>query len=218
MAKIDLGNSFGNFFLKDIQRAYQFVVDFRGLNGGGIDEFRLDFHTKGKHNIEIARTLKKSHVKNVVLPQYQFESQGLDMGPYVKSFPVLQRVPLDLKIEMVEDEEHTIGFFIQYLQNQVMNEYGVYRPTNLLPTDEKLPTAKEKLQIAVTIVGYDGEKIATYTYYNCYIQSASEATYDYTSNDAITHNISFKTDYYGVKYYPKPRNPQAGRTSFDSPT
>jgi hypothetical protein len=211
MSKIKVGNSFGNFFQKDIQRAYQFVVDFRGLNGGAIDQFRLDFHTKGKHDIEITRTLQKSHVKNVVLPQYQFESQGLDMGPYVKSFPILQRVPLDLKIEMVEDEEHTIGFFIQYLQNQVMNEYGVYRPI-------KSNKPKEKLQIAVTIFGYDGEEIATYTYYNCYIQSASEATYDYTSNEAISHNISFKTDYYGVRYYPKPRNPQAGRTSFDSPT
>lgn len=188
MASINLSNSFGNFFKKDIQRAYQFVVDFGGLNVG-IDKFKLDFHT-----IQIERTLTDSHVKNVVLPQYQFESQGLDMGPYVKSFAVLQRVPLDLKIEMVEDEEHTIGFFIQYLQNKVMDEYGVYRP---LRTHERT----KKLQIAVTLVGYDGEKIATYTYYNCYIQSASEATYDYTSNDAITHNISFKTDYYGVRYY-----------------
>ena len=152
------------------------------------DNFKLDFH-----DIGIVRTLTDSHVKNVVLPQYQFESQGLDMGPYVKSFAILQRTPLDLKIEMVEDEEHTIGFFIQYLQNRIMNEYGVYRP---IKTNDR----PNSLTIAITLVGYDGKKIATYTYYNCYIQSASEATYDYTSNDAITHNISFKTDYYGVKY------------------
>jgi len=194
MAKIKLGNSYSNFLRKkEIQRAYNFVVDFHNLNGG-IDTFKIPDHNAKDNHIDIHRTLMKSHVKNVVLPQYQFESEGQELGPTVRTFPKLSRKPLDLKIEMVEDDEHTIGYFIQYLQNSIMNEFGVYRPVYY-------SKGRKSLKIVVTIFKVDGEKVAEYSYYNCYLQTVSEATYDYSSNEAITHNISFNTDYYSVKYY-----------------
>ena len=198
MAKVDLGSSYSNFLKsKEIQRAYNFVVDFHNLNGG-IDKFHIPDHEKAPHRIDKHRTLLKSHVKNIVLPQYQFESEGQELGPSVRSFPKFTKKPLDLKIEMVEDDEHTIGYFIQYLQNSIMNEYGVYRPA-------EFNFSKERLKIVTTIFGMNGDKVAEYSYYNCYLQSVSEATYDYASNDAITHNISFNTDYYSVTYFEKDR-------------
>ena len=87
-------------------------------------------------------------------------------------------------------------------------------PANFFPHDtpdefvvyEIIPSGTPAQEFADAVISNLGQlpsqlKVVDYSYYNCYLQTVSETTYDYTSNDAITHNISFKTDYYGVKYY-----------------
>lgn len=190
MANVKLGSSYKNFMsTKGIQRAYNFVVNFHNLSGG-IDKFKISHHK----DILTEKTLRASHIKNVTVPTYQFKSEGQDFGPFLRAVPVLDRQPLNITIEMEEDDQHTIGYFIQYLQNEMMNEFGVYRPVYY-------DASRLKLKIVIEIFRADGTKVVDYSYYNCFLQTVSESTYDYTANTAVSNTLTFISDFYSTKYY-----------------
>ena len=196
MANIDISQAYRKSFKHEIQRSYNFLVTFL-FNGKPddprklVDEFEIE-----NHNTGIRRKIEPHHVLSVTLPQFTFSRQVLKMGSFVKKTPVIDEGSLDLRIrmQMIEDERHTIGYFVQYLQNKNLNEYGVYRGNNL---NDKY----KEMDILVQIYKNDGEPVADYHYYDCFLLDATEPTYSYDSNEAIKYDLNFAADYYGVRYF-----------------
>jgi len=190
MARINLKDAYGKSFRKEIQRSYNFLVTFLNMDDHLVDEFEID-----AHGTRIVRKLESHHVKSIVLPQYKFDVESQDMGTYIRSTPVLElKQPLQLRMELVEDDRHTVGYFIQYLQNKIVNEYGIYR-------GDFYNSERTKLKILVEIFRADGTRVVDYNYYNCFFLDATDPTYDYGGNEAITHSLTLATEFYSTKYY-----------------
>lgn len=211
MARININDTYGKAFKMEIQRSFNFLVDFNFPQDSGTNVMRIKTgDNKFSNFVLIERKIERHHVKNVTLPEYNFAQENQSVGIFKRSTPIYnQDKSLDLKLEMVEDDRHTIGFMIQYLQSLIIDEFGVYKATYYNNNASAKKIAEDKgnkptsLEVRVSILSNTGDMIAKYTYYNCYFQSASESTYDYGENGLITRTITLGTDYYSVEYFDK---------------
>ena len=213
MARINLKDAYAKSFRKEIQRAYNFLVTFYTNDKEKVDEFEIDLH-----DTSIVRKIDSEYVKSITLPQYKFDVEVQEMGSFLRSTPKLESssLPLRLRMELIEDDKHTIGYFVQYLQNKIINEFGIYR-------GDYYNAERTKLQILVEIFKPNGTKVVDYKYYNCFLLDATEPTFDYNSNEAISYTLNLACDFYSTRYYergpdiPKPVKSPVQRGPFGPP-
>jgi len=182
---------------KTIQRAYQFDVDFLVHTNQmqSYTRYRIDNNPFLKQFLEWG-AIPDHMVKNVILPQHNFKKEIQKVGIFPRTFPVFDDDGLELRIELEEDENHTVGYFIQFLRELIMDQNGIY--TN--------PEKAKVLQIDVNIHKNSGNAVnpalsnmvATYTFENCYFLNATEPNYSYSANEAVSQVITFGCDNYSL--------------------
>ena len=125
--------------------------------------------------------VKPWHVKSVTLPHPATKVEVQRFGTFVRRHPMFDFESQILKIDFMEDANHTIGKFIMWCNKRRMNADGYY-----FPLEESAP-----LFILVNILSEDGSPNVTYAFSYCNLLNASEATYAYDGADAISHSLDF---------------------------
>ena len=182
-----------DFLKKDsIQRSYQFLVDFNMSSVDGTDVLDVGrnsllyiFGSTGN-----SLPIKEYHIQNVVLPQYNFKKETQKFGIFNRSMPIYDNEGVELKIDLKEDEDHTISKFITYLQKRIINEDGTYNP----------PIKSLINSIEVTVLDNAGNKSAIYRFKECFFTNATEPNYAYENNAYINYVVTFTANYYTVEY------------------
>jgi hypothetical protein len=134
--------------------------------------------------------LEHWHVLSVKLPSYDFKKEAQKYGPLPRSFAVLDYDGLELSINFEEDENGTIGNFINILQRRIIDRDGLYSAP-----------AKMKLdKIIVQIEDHHGKPTAIYTFSNCFYLKSNEVNYAYDGNESVKYDVIFNADYYNVVF------------------
>lgn len=196
MAKLNSGSKLVESFFSDsrsIQRTYNFMIDFPDSNNdSGNLKHRLSVlsESAGFSNFSPRTYLSNYHVKKVNVDQYAFKKEMQQIGVFPKTIPVLDHKGFELEIELEEDARGTIGFFIQWLQARILDEFGLY-------TD---PNTARLGPVNINITDETSDLIATYSFMDCYFLKASKPEYNYRNNNTITYTITFGSDYYELVY------------------
>ena len=163
-----------NFFIrKTIQKAYNFMV-------------RFDLGSVSNFNGE----LFEHHAVAVEIPNYDFKKEKLEVGPFVKTFPVLDHNGFEFTIKFEEDDQGTISSFVDWLINRNINSDGYYRThTNTVVSN-----------IVIDVSRDDGMVVCRHWFQNCYFMKQSTINYDFSVNDKITYDITFNADHYWKEY------------------
>lgn len=195
----ELVNKFFNN--KTIQKSYNFIVSISNANPVSDDRF------KGPHeNLKDFETstesfpIKPTHVKAVTLPNPQTKFEMQHMGALVKRHPMFDFENPVIKMEFTEDAYHTIQRFILWMSKRRVNGYGEYYPLS----------ESSCIRIEVDVVDDTGEIATTHIFKNCGFANATEPTYSYDSNEAISVSMDFSFELYEMYIYNIPDNKTKG--------
>jgi len=173
---LQLKGFYSDLNLKTIQKSYKFYVSIFDDNDPRKKELVKE--------IGAMPPIANWHVKNVTIPQYSFEKVLLNYGPIVKSIPAMNFEGFDIKIDFEEDEFGTIQYFINWCQSKIIRKDGTYR--------SQLENRISNL-IIETEDDY-GVPINIFWYKDVYFLNSSEVSFDYASNESITHSVTFAAD------------------------
>jgi len=162
--------------LKSIQKNYKFFVTIwdNALKASQTDP-----------EIGSMPKIAHRHVRNVIIPQYNFSKEVVKYGPIAKSFPIMDLNGLDVTVGFEEDEYGTIAYFINWLQRKIVRNDGTYRSQLQNRVDNLMVLTEDD----------NGIPINLFWYKNIYFQNASTASFDYSGNESIKYDITFGADY-----------------------
>jgi len=155
---------------KDIQRAYNFIVYFEDSEGAD----------------PIFSWVKSYHAVSVELPNYAFKKEDKQVGPFVKSFPVLDHNGFDFTIKFEEDSSGSVEKLIRDLVNRNIDVDGFHRPYNETVISN----------IIVSIYQANGDNVRKVYFKNCYYLKASTANYAFEDGKQIFYDITFNADHF----------------------
>lgn len=162
---------------KSIQRAFNFLVYF--------NESEIDY----KGSMGDRYGLRSYHAVSVELPDYSFNKIETFAGPFVRTTPVLSHNGFEFTIKFEEDEKGTIKQLIHNLVRLNIDDKG-YHHNKVI----------SNIDVAVFTPDGGNRAIGGHSYRvsfkDCYFLKASPATYDYSSNEKITYDITFNADHY----------------------
>lgn len=174
---------------KEIQRSYNFLVRFSEISDSVKKKL---FPTLTKEDMDV-------NAISVELPGgYSFKKEYYNIGPYMKSFPVLEHNGFEFTISFEEDNKGSIKHLIQKLQSMIVNENGYYE--NFL--NSVIP------ELRVSVIKPNGMRVYEIVFENCYFMKASAPTFSFATNDKIVFDITFNSDHYVV-------NPASDNLNFD---
>lgn len=154
---------------KDIQRAYNFHVYF--------DESDSIFNRGG---------LQTYHAVSVELPNYEFDKEDKQIGPFTKNFPVLNHKGFVFTIKFEEDSDGTVEKLIRSLINRNIDTDGFNRPYS----DTVIKN------IVVSVFQANGDNVRKVYFKNCFYMKASTANYSYEEGKQIFYDITFNADHF----------------------
>lgn len=188
--------SVSNFYdNKSIARSYNFSIwlNFEKYASSG---FKWKYGSKSL--FYYLGKIKEHHMVGVDFPMNTFERESVNFGTMQYSIPLLSKQQaLDIKITFEEDNRGNVAGLIQSLQNTVHNN-GVSAP----------PLKSILGDIEVYVLDSQGQSISNYIAKDVFFLGASSINLTYSSNDAITYELTFGTNYI---QYPEVRDLQAIR-------
>lgn len=162
---------------KEIQRSYNFLVRFsdslisKKLFPGLSDE-EMDMNAI-----------------SVELPGgYSFKKEYFNIGPFMKSFPVLDHNGFEFTISFEEDNKGSIKNMIQVLQSMIIDKNGYYREFSraIIPS------------LPISVIKPNGMRVYEVVFENCYFMKASTPTFSFANNEKVTFDITFNSDHYSI--------------------
>jgi len=171
----------GFYSNKTVQRVYNFFVTFD--NNPTLDEKVINQDPMPK--------IEDWHIRNVTIPNYDFQKEVEKYGSIPRSFPKLSFDGFEVRIELEEDEKGTIAYFINWLQRRILNRNGIYNP----PDSNRIDV------ITVQIKDNAGQKVVNYYFRDAYFLKADDVQYDYATNDALRYILTFGVDYYDMEFF-----------------
>lgn len=163
-----LTNRTSNFYVrKEIQRSYNFMVYF--------DE-----------SDSVFRGMESFHAISVELPNYGFRKEDAIIGPFTKTFPVLDHNGFEFTMKLEEDDNGSVNNLIQKLIRKNIDEDGFLRHYTQTVLDN----------IVVTVYQSDADNVRKVKFKNCYFMKASTAQYSYEDSKQITYDLTFNADHY----------------------
>lgn len=154
---------------KDIQRAYNFLVYF-------------EYSDSIFNHAEV----QSYHAVSVELPNYAFKKEDKQIGPFVKSFPVLDHNGFEFTIRFEEDSNGTVEKLIRLLVNRNIDTEGFNRPYEDTVIKD----------IVVSVYQANGDNVRKVYFKNCYYLKASTANYSYEEGKQIFYDITFNADHF----------------------
>lgn len=162
---------------KEIQRSYNFLVRFsdspisKKLFPGLSDE-EMDMNAI-----------------SVELPGgYSFKKEYFNIGPFMKSFPVLDHNGFEFTISFEEDNKGSIKNMIQILQSMIIDSEGYYRKFS----NAVIPS------LPISVIKPNGMRVYEMVFENCYFMKASTPTFSFVNNEKVTFDITFNADHYSI--------------------
>ena len=174
--KEPLTNRVRSFYThKEIQRSYNYIVYFSESFMGTL--FPEDF----------SNAHKDLYATSVELPAgYDFKKEYYTIGPFIKSFPVMDHNGFEFTIKMEEDDQGTVKRIIEQLNKQIINDRGYYRRYSQMVIPE----------IQISVFRQDGSSIYKAMFENCYLLKSSVPTYSYNTSDKIEYDLTFNADHF----------------------
>lgn len=164
-----LTNRTSKFFMyKTIQRSYDFLVMFD--EESWFDN--LGFST--------------FHATSITIPDYQFEREKYEIGPFVKTFPVLNHEGMTFDMTLEEDDSGRVKNLIHCLVRNNIKSSGYYNTFSNTIIDN----------IVVDVYRPDGTNIYKLQYKNCYFLDSSTPTYSFNTNEKIEYTLKFNCSHY----------------------
>lgn len=160
-----------NFYIhKDIQRSYNFMVYFDESDTTGSSFSNLHSY----------------HAVSVELPNYAFKKEDKQVGPFVKSFPILDHNGFEFTIRFEEDSDGIVEKLIRKLVRRNIDSDGFNRSYKETMIDH----------IVVSIYQANGDNVRKVYFKNCYYLKASTANYSYEDGKQIFYDITFNADHF----------------------
>jgi len=148
----------------------------------GLDQFGKKLFSS--LNKDFPPIIQPFHILSVTIPTYKFEKNVMMYGQVPRSFPLLKFEGFDFNIEMEEDEQGTVDYFINWLQRKIIDNRGYYKAPNLMKIPNFILEIQDKMGIPVVY----------YNFHDIYFLNASEPTYTYSSNESIKRTVTFGCD------------------------
>jgi len=160
-----------NFYIrKDIQRSFNFMVYF--------DE--------SDSTAKVFDGLYAYHAVSVELPNYSFKKEDKQVGPFVKSFPILDHNGFEFTIRFEEDSDGIVNKLIRKLVERNIDKDGFNKRYKETVIDH----------IVVSVYQADGTNVRKVYFKNCYYLKASTATFSYEEGKQIFYDITFNADHF----------------------
>lgn len=167
---------------KSIQRSYNYMVYFSKSTK---IQNMLNCSTE-----DLERTLD-IYATNVELPSgYEFKKEYYEIGPFKKSFPVLDHNGFEFTIKLEEDSEATVKNFINVLNRSIIGSSGYYNNFSNAVIDE----------LEISVYRHDGTNLYRVFFQNCYLLKASTPSFSYNTNEKIEYDLTFNADHFYVEY------------------
>lgn len=183
MAKQEPANSFMNdngpltsrvrdFYLwKTVQRSYNFMVMFDESDG-----------------LPDRNDMAAFHATAIEIPDYSFKKESYRIGPYVKSFPVLDHEGFNITMKMEEDDTGKVKELIQRLIRKNISVDGYYK--SYASTVIK--------HIVADVFANNGDNVYKVKFKNCFFLKATTPSYSFNSNEKIEYDLEFACDHYQI--------------------
>lgn len=168
---------------KSIAHSYNFGVT---LNFDRYDNYVYQFYPELADNLsKYLELIKEHYVSSVDFPVNTFQRDTINVGTMQYSIPVLaQEQSLDIKITYVDDNRGTIAGFIGLLGTTIIQNGAHVPPFFTMLGD-----------IHVSMYNEQGVIYGTYTAHDVFFLGGSGVNISYDSNDAISYDITFGTNY-----------------------
>lgn len=183
---ISAGRLRSYFSDKTIQTNFRFYVTILDRSIIGLNDPNLYARTGPMPEIQ------DWHVTNVSLPLYDFKKENMTYGPIPRTYPYLEYDGLELKIDFEEDENGTIGYFVNWLTRRIIDRDGTYTPPGQVKLDRIIVETHDKNSVPV----------ALFTFHNCYYLQATVTDYAYNGSESVKYSITFNSDFMN-SYFPK---------------
>jgi hypothetical protein len=164
-----------NAFGKSIQRNWQFwgFFIYNPLKGIGLGR-----------GLEFPPVIQPFHILSVNIPTYNFKKEKMMYGQVPRTFPVLDFEGFDLEIELEEDEQGTVEYFINWNQRNIITKEGYYNA----PNDAKIKA------FVLEVQDKKGFPVIYYTFHGLFFLQASPVNYTYNGNESIKRTVTFGCD------------------------
>jgi len=175
-------NGLVNQFLnqKTIQKPFNFYVEIKNIfPQPSLFKYITDLKTFEDSTEKFP--IKPWHVKSITLPHPATKIEIQRIGTFVQRHPMFDFESQVLKIDFMEDADHTIGRFITWCNKRRMNADGYYFSLR----------ESACLSVEVFILNDDASVNVSYLFNACCLTNSSEATYAYDGADAISHSLDF---------------------------
>jgi hypothetical protein len=168
-----------NIISKTVLPPFRFTVSF----------FDLSFNETALQKLMLAGPMpiiQHWHILSVDIPNYEIDNERVLYGAIGRRFPIIKAGEgLVVSMVMEEDENGTIGSFVNWFQRRIISQKGLYHSPILSKIDRMI----------VEVENSKGFPVAVYTFHNCYLNSAGSVTYDYSSNESVKYNLSISSDW-----------------------
>jgi hypothetical protein len=126
------------------------------------------------------------HFLGIDLPSYKFNKETVMYGQVPRSYPVLDMSgSMEVSCLFEEDENGTIGYFVNWCQRNNIDNKGYYRS----------PGKQNRIgDLIIEIQDKMGLPVMYYVCKNLFYLSADDLKYDYASNDSVKMRVTFATD------------------------
>jgi len=191
----------GFFDTKTIQRPYNFFVtvinDDRKMlireAGATRDTLETSLSPKrGISDFEEMPKLKSWHVVDVTLQNYSYKKEIVKYGILPRSFPVLEFDGFEITVTFEEDKFGTIQYFINWLQQRIIQPNGIYRHPGTNKIDALKVEIKENEPTEAT---GEYKTVVAYTFPDIYfLRGEQQGPLNYGSSDSIKYAITFGAD------------------------
>lgn len=129
-------------------------------------------------------SIKDFHVLNVSIQDWEFKKEVLKIGPFSRTFPILDGDGFEFSVTFEEDADRSIIKMIDWLQRKILVSDGLYNS----PKKSCIPG------VQIEILTDEGELLAVFLYTNVYIMRVNNVTLEYTNNDSVKYEIIFGSD------------------------
>lgn len=131
------------------------------------------------------------YATNVELPSgYEYKKEYYEIGPFKKSFPVLDHNGFEFTIKLEEDSEATVKNLILVLNRAIIDSNGYYNNFSNVVLDD----------LEISVYKHDGTNLYRVFFQNCYLLKASTPSFSYNTNEKIEYELTFNADHFYVTY------------------
>ena len=134
--------------------------------------------------MEFPPVIQPFHILGLTIPTYSFNKNTMMYGQVPRSYPTLDFDGFQLTIELEEDEQGTVEYFINWNQRNIIDSDGYHNAPN-----------KVKMRaFTVEVQDKRGIPVVYYVFHDLFYLGANDSNYSYAGNGSIKRSLTFACD------------------------